>query len=465
MPYDIGQLNPLDTSSNRYVQLPRDQSLLTAPTDIDTRYLGVTWSHQFNDKCSVRQQFAHDYNRYGLPQWLGLDYANFPDVFGQSGSTWTVARGLYPLAAQQTVDASILDLTGHFETAGVRHTLLVGADYYRMSSDGRSGASSTFVVTDAFKPTPVTGLTLDPTLSSDSRQKWQNFSVYAQDQLHLPGRVEVLAGLRYQKVTETSRFQAGEGNPFVVGDPQDDHAVTPRLGVLWLAREDLSFYGNYAENFGANTGRNVSGAPLDPETAKQYEVGMKSQFMDGTLTSTLALFNLTKQNVATADPANPGFNLATGEVRSRGVEFDIQGEVAKGWNTIATYAYTDIVITKSNNGDQGLGMMNVPRKMGSLSTTYKFQQPVMRRWKIGGGVYWRDATPDATNTLMTPARAVINAMAAYAFEAGRHKATFQLNVDNLFDKRYVIDAQQFGNAELYTNGSPRTVTAVVRLEL
>ena len=48
--------------------------------------------------------------------------------------------------------------------------------------------------------------------------------------------------------------------------------------------------------------------------------------MGGKMMSTVALFDLTKQNVATADPLNPGFNLAIGEVRSRGAEFDIQGE-------------------------------------------------------------------------------------------------------------------------------------------
>jgi iron complex outermembrane receptor protein len=234
--------------------------------------------------------------------------------------------------------------------------------------------------------------------------------------------------------------------------------------LLWQAQDGLSLYGNYAENFGANTGRDFAGEPLKPESATQYEVGAKAELLGGKLTTSLALFHLTKQNVATADPLNPGFNIAIGEVRSQGVEFDIQGELASGWNAIATYTYTDAVITKSNNGDEGLRKSNVPRNMASISTTYKLPQASLQGWKIGGGIFWRDESPDATNTLDSPARTVVDAMASYEFKTGKYKTTLQLNIDNVFNRIYYADALFYANAAQFRASTPRTATASVRLD-
>jgi len=467
VPYDIGQMNPFDSVNNRYVSLPRNQSLLAAPTDIDTTFLGLNWSHQFNDEWGIKQQLIHSTNRYNLPKWLTFNFAG-PDLFTQIGNTFTVDRGLYQLFAKQKVDAAIQDLTGHFDTAGLKHAVLLGADYYRMHTYGQASQSSTFVTTDVFNLQPVTGLSIDPTLSGSSESTTHNYGVYVQDQIKFPHDVQLLAGLRYQKVKNSGTSITGTGNGGSglpeADAPQNDHAVTPRIGLLWQARDWLSFYGNYAENFGANTGRDFAGTPLKPESAQQYEVGAKTELMGGKMMSTVALFDLTKQNVATADPLNPGFNLAIGEVRSRGAEFDIQGEILSGWDVIATYSYTDIKITKSNNGDEGLRMANVPRNMASLWNTYSFKQDPLLGWKIGGGVYWRDSAPDASNTLITPARAIFDAMASYEFKTGQHKVTAQLNINNLFNKRYAIDTQQFGNSELFTNGTPRSATASLKFE-
>jgi iron complex outermembrane receptor protein len=464
VPYDVGQMNPFDSGTSQYVMTPRKLALITGETKLDTTFIGLNWSHQFSSDWSIRQQFVHDKGKFDMPDFITFDFSG-ANLFTQSGSTWTVDRGLYPLSGYQTSDAVITDVTGHLDTAGLKHTVLVGADYYRLKNLFLTGGSSTFVTTDIFNPVPVTGLTLDPALSNAYAGDVRSYGAYLQDQVKLPHDVQVLGGLRYQKVTRSGSATYGAGTSPIPDDAQDDHAVTPRLGVLWQARQNLSLYADYAENFGANNGRDVNGSPLKPQSAQQYEIGAKTATKDNKLTSSLALFNLTKQNVATADPLNSGYNIAIGEVRSRGIEFDVQGELAPGWEAIATYTYTDIVITKSNNGDQGLRMANVPRNMASFSNTYKLPQESLRGWKIGGGVFWRDSAPDASNTLTTPGRAIFNAMTAYESKAGSHKTTFQLNIENLFNKRYAIDRQEFGNGEIYTPGTPRTVTASFKLEL
>ncbi len=461
--YDTGNLNPY--VNNQIVFLPRNQSLITGTAKQDTTLVGLTWSHKLTDDWSIKHQTFYNRLDTDLGNYLTLNYANWPNIFTQVGSHWTTERGLYPITSYQETVATILDLTGHFETAGLKHTLLLGADYYRLKSQFGGKHSSTFVTTDAVNPGPVTGLAADPTLEMAFPSTTDNYGVHLQDQIKLPYGVQILGGLRYQKVHRTGGTQSGgAGGTYTPDAVQDDHAVTPRLGLLWQARDWLSLYGNYAENFGANTGRDFAGDPLKPESAQQYEVGAKAELLGGKLTTSLALFKLTKQNVATADPLNPGFNIAIGEVRSQGVEFDIQGELVPGWNAIATYTYTDAVITKSNNGDEGLRKANVPRNLASISTTYKLPQESLHGWKIGCGVFWRGAALDGTNTLITPGRTVVDAMAAYEFKTGQYKTTFQLNIDNVFDRRYYTDALFYANLAQFRAGAPRTATASVKLE-
>jgi iron complex outermembrane receptor protein len=100
----------------------------------------------------------------------------------------------------------------------------------------------------------------------------------------------------------------------------NDEQFSPRVGVSYQPWTWLSLYGNYIESFGANNGRSGSGQPLEPESATQYEVGLKAEFFDGRLSSSLAFYHLTKENVLTGNPSTPDpFDVAAiGERRVAG---------------------------------------------------------------------------------------------------------------------------------------------------
>jgi iron complex outermembrane recepter protein len=208
---------------------------------------------------------------------------------------------------------------------------------------------------------------------------------------------------------------------------------------LWQPQNWLSLYSNYAENFGANAGKfAVGGKLLPPESAQQWEVGAKTEFFDGLLRATLAYYDITKQNVATVDPTNifgcggGSCFTAAGEVRSRGPELDIQGEILPGWNVIATYANQDVRITKSNDtADSGSTFIEgnrlqfVPRNVGSVWTTYEVQQGPLDGFKVGGGVNMQDGVVNADNTFKSPGYALVGLMTGYSFEVGKSRITAQ----------------------------------------
>jgi iron complex outermembrane receptor protein len=256
----------------------------------------------------------------------------------------------------------------------------------------------------------------------------------------------------------------------------EDDALTPRFGLLWRPRPALSLYGSYTENFGASSGFGAAGRPLPPETAQQWELGAKTSLFKGRLTGSLALFDLTKQNVARPDPANPRLSIATGEVRHRGMELDLSGEISPGCNLIGSYAYLDSEITKDsgpvldqagnvigvNAGNQGNRLAGTPRHNASLWTTCELQRGRLRGLRFGAGVYTRSqnfADP-ANNALRLPGYATINLMLGYERQIGPSTVSFQFNLDNLLDKAY-FDSLSATGANYAT---PRTFLGLVRVE-
>ncbi len=257
-------------------------------------------------------------------------------------------------------------------------------------------------------------------------------------------------------------------------------AVTPRVGLLWQPQSWLSLYSNYAENFGPNQGLVWPNKAAAPTSAQQWEVGTKSEFFGGRLRTTLAFYELTKQNVATPDPnpAHSGFVTTTGEVRSRGPEVDSQGEILPGWNAIATYAYTDIIVTQAGAGNYpaaGSRFYGVPRNTASLWNTYDFQQADLKGLKVGSGVTLRSSqlammAQPYLYQVSLPGYATVDLMAAYSLKIGGQKFTAQLNVNNLLDKNYYSYAgnvtQTAGGYDSgYVNfGMPRSFMGSIRIE-
>ena len=355
---------------------------------------------------------------------------------------------------------------------------MFGGDYYRSdySSTSFSGTSADgvgFSVININNPNHPgsSPLVPDPQSKKDYAKNVDNYGLYIQDQIKLPYKIHVMGGIRYQYLHQQGLTTNLAGNITPDAALTAD-AVTPRVGLLWQAQDWLSLYSNYTENFGANSGLVFPNKAAPPTSAQQWEFGAKTEFFGGRLRTTMAYFDLTKQNVATNDPdlthvcGGGQCSLVTGEVRSRGPELDIQGEILPGWNVIATYANRDVRITKSNNNDEGFRLWNSPRNMGSLWNTYDFQQEALRGVKIGGGVTLRDGVTDQTNTVNSPGYATVDLLAAYHVKVGKSKVTVQLNVNNLLDRDSftTIAAVQSLNTAQGSYLTPRTFMGSIRVE-
>jgi iron complex outermembrane receptor protein len=181
---------------------------------------------------------------------------------------------------------------------------------------------------------------------------------------------------------------------------------------------------------------------------------------------TVAAFDLLKDNLTIADPANPLRTILAGEARSRGLELDLNGKLTPNWSVVASYAYTDVRYTRSDTL-QGERPTGVPWHGASLRTTYRLGDS---GWKVGGGIVVRSdmlgqneayASADQPQPYKLDGYALLNLMASYDFRLLGCEAHAQVNVSNATDERY--NPTTYGGTRRIGLGEPRSVVASLGL--
>lgn len=462
--YNKGKVRPdfgTVVIGNRPANLPIERNLgeSFAKAKYEGILAGFNWSHEFNSQWKLQHrayvQSTTEDDQNAIPLTLQADNQTLDRFFagfqGNKHKTYTTS----------------LDLTGHFDALGAKHTLLVGGDYYHFKNTATLVDNFAFPAIDILNPVHGGSPTRDPAddFGLDLKENW--FGLYLQDQVELPFHLHLLAGLRYDNAEKSNTSTFG-GVQTSKTSRQDK--VTPRVGLLWQPIKELAFYGNYVEGFGVpNLGsRGADGVPLKAETSQQWEAGIKTDLFDGRWSATLAYFDLTKQNIATGHPdpvlAALGVSVQTGEARNKGIEMDIVGEVLPGLDVIANYAYTNSEITQTNEGTIGNRFPNVPKHAGSLWTTYRFQEQALKGWKVGAGLLARgERQGNNENDYQMPGYVLVNLMASYTMRVGPTRLTAQLNVDNLLGQEYFPSSAGFGRARIDI-GTPRFFLGSIRME-
>jgi iron complex outermembrane receptor protein len=411
------------------------------PTDTDIDLydrqqgaLGYEFEHTFDNEWTVRSN----------ARFAAADIQEV-SVYPSGWVSGTPTLNLIDFGHDSRVSTFLADnqIEGKFETGPVGHTLLAGLDYKYYNID--QVQASTFGLTQINPFTgEVTGTpgTRAAYLDQDLTQK--QIGLYVQDQLRFADGWLVTLNGRYDWV----RTEA-DNRPNAYGTPDDftknDGAPSGRLGLAYEFENGLTPYVSAATFFNPIFDTDpVTRAPFDPEDGVQYEAGIKYSptFIDGLFT--LAVFDLTRRNVLTAEAPTPETpfpsSVQTGEVRSRGVEMEAKVNVTEDfWVTGAFTAY-DLKVTKdANPAVVGKTPTVVPEVMASLLADYRFRGD---EWydgvSIGGGVrYLGSSWADKANTLKVPEAALLDLKVGYK----KDNWGVDLNVTNVFDKTYVSSCQ------------------------
>lgn len=448
---------------NRPADLPWERQFNDSPTlsSSKTTSLKLDGTHQLNEAWQVKAKLLSL-----ISDTAEMDIAPYRVDLGAGATAADSCPGTgNPLCryyfnvrpdGQYRLDQFNVDLIGKLEAGGVKHTLLLGFDTY----NGRKSGTMYFQQTsaaDIYNPalgnTPPLNLAMAMPMELEDRNRWT--SVYLQDQVALANGVFLTAALRYDR---TSAIYAAPGTA-----PNKASFTTPRLGAVWQFAPNQSVYGQYQDAVSANNGRDtLTGAALAAERAKQFEIGHKIELFDGKLNSTIAVYELTKRNRGGSIPVDvpPFSNIITvGEARSRGLEWDVSGQIAKQLALIASYAYTatEVLVDPSYQGKQ---LANVARHAGSLWARYTLNS----QWSAGAGVFAQGQRQgDIGNSFQLPGYARIDAMAAYRFGLAGTQASLQFNLDNVFDRKTYTGSHQYAQ-DWIKLGAPRTAKATLRLD-
>ncbi|WP_300239284.1 TonB-dependent siderophore receptor [Pseudomonas sp.] len=410
-----------------------------------------------NDNNMAQLRFEHllndDWTLGGGVQWLeGSLKGNAVEANGIAADGRTLGRNFNYRKLEWTDRDAQLNLTGHFDTAGLQHTLLTGIEYedydYQSIIQRSSGAVGAYPI-DLFDPLygqPRPALTRTPT---HDKENLKTYAAFVQDQVALTDKLKVLAGARFERFEHDYETYVPGGKSWQASD----NAITPRIGVSYDLTETLALYADTARSFKPNTGASRLGGGFAPEKGKSYEMGLKWEALDQQLSVDAAIYQIEKRNVLTADPVDSTFSVAAGEVRSRGFDVNVAGNLTPEWRVIGGYAYVDAEVTKDNVLRSGTRLLNIPKNSFSLLNMYEFQDGMLKGLGLGSGLRYVDerAGQTANTGFSMGSYTVVDLLGFYKVN---DKVRLNLDLKNLFDRDYEEGA--FGNVYAYP-GAPRTL--------
>lgn len=354
------------------------------------------------------------------------------------------------------------ELQGELRTGAAVHELLVGVEAFRFEMD---------TVMQRVNPTPTSPYAIDihqpvygqpqptPGPFTDTLERQRNTAFYVQDALRLTPAWRVVAGVRVDRYRQHLLNRRSGGRT-----SQEPSSTSPRLGVSWLPTAQWTLYANAGRSFRPNVGADARSASFEPEVGRSVEVGAKWESADRRRGATAALFDIRKRNVLTSDPdpANAGFSVAAGEIRSRGLEFDFTGQVLRHWRLNASLVLNDVEITRDNLLEVGGRLLNVPRVNGSVLAVYETGLANGQRVGLGGGVTHvgkrlgqartQDEVRQGVPAFELPAYTTAKLVAYWRLS---RTLRLSLDVDNLFDRTHYTSSY----SRLWvTPGSDRSAT-------
>ena len=459
-PFDRGTIidprdnHPLDISRDRRLDEPfnnmqgrSDLYRFEADHELNddwNAHFGYSWNRETYDASQVRIT-AIDTNRGTLTRSM-------------DGTQNAISTDRFTTAS----------LEGKVNAWGMQHDLVFGVDdeYRKIYREDliRQRSLSTFSYVNPVYGHEVEGTTVSPADSAQT-DKLRSDSVFLQDSIHLTDQWILVAGARFQEYDQ----YAGKGVPFQANTDSNGQKWVPRAGLVYRYTDALSFYGSYTESFKPNStiaplsgSSTVLDGSIAPEEAKSWEVGAKLD-IPGRVTGNVALFDIKKRNVLVANSEGPvTIYSAAGEVRSRGLEVDLTGQLSDRWSMIGSYAYTDAEVTE-DPAYKGKKLQNVAKNTGSLSAVYDFGTIVGGdQLRVGAGArYVGERAGNAVNDFDLPSYTVADAFANYDTKVEGQQVKFQLNVKNLFDRTYYTSA---ASRFFVSMGDSRQVTLSSTLE-
>lgn len=340
-------------------------------------FLGADWQYQNVQQASTNVTFNHQISK----NWtlnIVASYQNFTrDYYSTERTSWAYltqqgvdknrlawVRPLNKSYNEQNYGSFQANINGEFNTGKINHKVLIGTDADYGQSDAYTFNNPKTLGT-LYLDDPSTWVTNTPMPAADTkltktRTATRRVGVYAQDFISLTKEFKVLAGLRWSYIenrptinTTFATAQTAYSKKLADNSHTSDHALSPKVGLVYMPNANLSVFATYTNSFVANTGVDAKDfeSPLKPSVIDQYEVGVKKNIWNNAVAFNVSLYQIINNNFyqtaldakgnPSTDPRNP--KDFAGKMRSRGVEVDVTGNPTRNISLIAGFSYNNSV--------------------------------------------------------------------------------------------------------------------------
>lgn len=423
----------------------RGPSYETLPAGVSIRNGFQHPGDYVEDRLRVaRSDLSYDFNDDWSVRWVASQREADQDFDHYFAGTYNAVTGLIRpnYAWQQTQNrttSNTVDLSGKFQTGSIGHELLVGVEVSeelrRPKVYGTVAGSFTY---DPFNPNtgawPARPARVAPT--QNNRHEGETQAVYFQDLISLTSQWKLLAGLRHD------RFKFHSTN-YVTGFQRgyEGSSTSPRVGVVWQPVPSQSLYTSYSKSYSPYGGRGTISVDTaatavyddQPQHSRQVEAGLKSDWLDGALSTQLAVYQLEHYNIRYRPDATnqPTVWAIRGKERSRGVELSASGRVAPSWYVRGGVGLMSAKVVEDQQApaNVGLDLQNTAKRNGNLFVRYAPSGP----WYGELGVTYTSARwSNAANTARLPGYTRWDALVGWRAAPW----TVTMAVSNLLDTEY-----------------------------
>ncbi|HSI61144.1 MAG TPA: TonB-dependent siderophore receptor [Ideonella sp.] len=421
--------------------------LITEPTDVrdvSEQLIGYTVEHRLDGRWQLKHTLRYGKSKQESARaQLRTGSVTSEFVSNVDPVTGLIDRTYSEENSEREQLTAQLELGADLRLGGMRHQVLFGLDADRLTNSDNNFSAPTVTAgnrMDIFNPIYGQLVPAGYRQSSLADSLVRTTAFYVQDLIALAPQWKALVGARYDDARNSSdNLMTG------TSAAADSTALSPRGGLVWQPSDEVSVYASYSESFVPVIGQDYFGTLFKPTTGKQVELGAKTEWLDGRITATAAVFRVKKGNISVADPDHDGFSIQTGEITSEGLEFDVAGSPIKGLNLVANFAIIDVRITKDTNaGLVGRRPSNSANKGAGMWISYELQD---ERWRgLGGGIgatFVGDRVNSNSSRDFHTLPAYTRWDASLWYRASK-QWRLSMRLENLFDKRYFASGANLG---------------------
>ncbi|AOM79079.1 TonB-dependent receptor [Pedobacter steynii] len=426
------------------------------PAKLNDHNLTLYLNHKLNKDWTFNAQLAYlNYSLEGGSVWLSsLDDAGNMRRYYNIGDELAINKN-----AQ-------FSLQGELKTGQVVHRILGGLDMGNLKTWGDFSSSGTpdlqlannapFNIYNPVYGIPTANIPVFDRSKSIQVRSGSNVyatnltytGIYLQDELRfLEEKLRLTLAGRFTHTVTVGKTNATQ---------LSDNVFSPRVGLSYSITKDLSVYSLYDQSFLPQSGADKEGNVFKPVRGNNIEIGFKKDWFDGKWNTSITAFKITKKNVLTQDPRYPNdpanWRVQLGEIQSKGLEFDVVGEVVEGLNVTLNYAYTDPKVTKDESvikNLKGTYIANAAKHItnGWLSYSFKKQGALLNGFGLSGGYQFQFERVAGSGFTKSNLPDYLRFDAGLSYAKG--KFSLSAVVNNLFDRKLFTQGTAPANASGY----------------